>query len=386
MNVLVVAPHCTLPPMDGSERHAYLLYGAMLARGATGAFLGRDVVLQNGISKAHRPAAWWRNRKLPSALWALATGKDYMTARHLHPGFVEAFDHQVAIERYDAIVFHFLFTAPLLRRVTYPVKVAVETHNDDWEVYTNHAQRTRNPLTRRLCAQSIRGSARALATLPPTAALIHVSETDVESHRLRRPEVAHWLVKNATATDLRTQLPDYSEKRKRVIFVGSLANKLNQDALDFFARRFWTELKSSVQMRVVGARPPRSVERLCEREGWELHPDVSDAQLRELYADSHFALMPFEYGQGSKNKLLEAIGMGVPVLSTGAGLCGFPEPPPLVRASEDPAEWRRIMEGTIRLEAAEIEAAVAYTKTFSWEGQAGIILQKLAELPLTLPA
>jgi hypothetical protein len=69
---------------------------------------------------------------------------------------------------------------------------------------------------------------------------------------------------------------------------------------------------------------------------------VSDAELKALYAATHYALAPFTYGTGSKLKLVEACGHGIPVITTRAGITDLPTLPPLVHVTDEPEEWKRI--------------------------------------------
>ena len=49
---------------------------------------------------------------------------------------------------------------------------------------------------------------------------------------------------------------------------------------------------------------------------WELHPNVSDKYLNELFQYSTFSILPFPYTAGSKLKFLTSLAYGVPVLAT----------------------------------------------------------------------
>jgi hypothetical protein len=119
---------------------------------------------------------------------------------------------------------------------------------------------------------------------------------------------------------------------------------MNQDALFNFSRVFWPSLRGIACMRVVGSLPPAAVTALCAAEGWELCPNVSDAELEGFYASAHYAIAPFAYGAGSKLKLMEACGRGVPVLATQAGVTGVATLPPCVHVADEPKEWQRIVQ------------------------------------------
>jgi glycosyltransferase involved in cell wall biosynthesis len=78
---------------------------------------------------------------------------------------------------------------------------------------------------------------------------------------------------------------------------------------------------------------------MCQENQWMLRPNVSAQELEKLYEAAHFVVLPFSYAAGSKVKLFEAIGRGVPVVSTQAGVTGLQKVPETVFVSNDPQAW-----------------------------------------------
>ena len=100
-----------------------------------------------------------------------------------------------------------------------------------------------------------------------------------------------------------------------------------------------------------------------------------------LYERAHFALLPFSYGAGSKLKLFEAVGRGVPVVATLAGAAGLEELPPNVFVSNSPDEWARHVRTATQFHQPTPSALHALSWKSSAE-QMEILLGKLS--PLTL--
>jgi glycosyltransferase involved in cell wall biosynthesis len=302
-----------------------------------------------------------------TALVALATGQDYWQVKHLLPGARRAV-LELAKESHDVVLVSLLYSLPLVRPfVERGVPLVVDTQNYDPAWFGSLAAASGNVVLRRLCRRAIRNSERALASLPPGTTLVHVSEADACRYRLHRPDLEHAIVENGTTVCPRRDCPDYGTPgKKKLIFVGSLSATMNQDALRHFASRFWPMLRETAELRVAGSNPPVSVDRLCREHGWHLCPNVSQEQLERLYREAHFAVLPFEYGEGSKLKFLEACGRGVPVLATSAGLCGVSSAPSLATMSDAPSAWAERIQARSEPAAGEIRSLVTFAEQFSW--------------------
>jgi glycosyltransferase involved in cell wall biosynthesis len=289
-----------------------------------------------------------------------------------------------ARESYDAVLVCFLFAMPLARPLlARPIRLVVDTHNYDAAWYASLASSSRNLILRHLCRIGTRYSERALRRLPPGTVLVHVSEADANLYRQHRPDLDHVIVENGTTVCPRRHCPDYGTLgKKALIFVGSLSAKMNQDALQYFASRFWPVLREKAALSVVGSNPPVSVDRLCRAHGWGLHANVTQEQLERLYEQAHFAVLPFGYGEGSKLKFLEACGRGVPVLATKAGLCGMGQFPELATANDNPEIWERRLEAQAELHPEQVRQLVSFAAQFSWENLARKLLHIIESAPL----
>ncbi len=387
MRVLNLAPHCTLPPKDGADRRAWHLHESLAPLGVEECFIGRSIVVDGGKEKPlPGMESSWRNRKSLAALAAFVSGKSYWEFKMLTPAFLrEVTAHRP--EDFHATIIHFLYSLPLLKQWRgRKIRLLVETHNYDPAIYAGLRDVSRNPLLRYLCDQASRNAITALKALPRGTTLIHVSEADAAAYRKVRADLRHEVIENGCRVAPRASAPDYlTTEKKQLIFVGSLSTQMNQDALLNFSRVYWPSLRGVARMRVVGSNPSSGLATLCIAEGWELCPNVSEAELEGFYTSAHFAVAPFAYGAGSKLKLMEACGRGVPMLSTQAGVTGMSTIPPCVHVTDEPKEWKRLLQEWTPT-AQDIRGTLDFAEQISWPALAARLAKIIADTELvTIP-
>src|SRR5207248_7650671 len=105
----------------------------------------------------------------------------------------------------------------------------------------------------------------------------------------------------------------------------SLEWRPNLDAVRLLLDRTLPAVRAAepdVRLSIVGRRPPAwLVQRARTEPGVELHADVPD--VRPHLARAAVLAVPLRIGGGSRLKILEALGCGVPVVSTRVGAEGL---------------------------------------------------------------
>jgi hypothetical protein len=387
MRILNLAPHCTIPPKDGADRRAWHLHEGLMPLGVDEYFVARNSVIDGKKLTPMPGMKWsWRDRKELAALAAFLSGTSYWQLKMLTPAFLSEVA-SLRPEDFHATIIHFLYSLPILRQWSgRKMRLLVETHNYDPVMYAGLRDGSRNPLHRYLCDQATRTALKGLAALPTGTTMVHVSEPDATAYREIRPDLHHVVIENGCRVAPRTTAPDYTAPGpKQLIFVASLSTQMNLDALLNFSRVYWPLLREVAKMRVVGSMPSLAVTALCLAQGWELCPNVTDAELEGFYASTHFAVAPFAYGAGSKLKLMEACGRGVPMLSTQAGVTGITRLTPCVLVTDEPKEWKRLVqEWTPSPEA--VRETLDFAEQVSWPALSSRLAKIVADAELvTIP-
>jgi glycosyltransferase involved in cell wall biosynthesis len=109
-----------------------------------------------------------------------------------------------------------------------------------------------------------------------------------------------------------------------IIFTGKMSYHANIAAVLYFAREvlphIWAQAPD-VQFQIVGKDPPEKVQGLATDGRIQVTGTVDD--LRPYLAQATVAVCPALYAVGVQNKVLEAMAMGTPVVSTPAGCAGL---------------------------------------------------------------
>lgn len=120
--------------------------------------------------------------------------------------------------------------------------------------------------------------------------------------------------------------PPADTSEERLLFVGYYGNEANRDAVRWFARTVWPELKRrfpALTWYLVGRGVTSDVRDLGRRDARILVRGAVD-DLRPYLAKSRVFLCPMRIGSGFRAKVLEAMAAGVPVVATALGTAGIP--------------------------------------------------------------
>jgi len=159
--------------------------------------------------------------------------------------------------------------------------------------------------------------------------MFHTIVLSEEDHRALM-EVAG---KDFAHTIIQTGVPDYgakkehrqTEERIRILFVGSLAWRPNDQGLVWFLEKVLPLLDKAgypYHLYIVGKNPSQTVQKYAARnEHITITGYVSD--VNEYYELCQFMIVPLFIGSGLRVKIIEAFSHGMPVVSTSTGAEGL---------------------------------------------------------------
>lgn len=260
------------------------------------------------------------------ALRSLLTGTSYNVERFRSPAFEARLATVVSDWRPDVVLLESLYMVPYLpalRRAT-RAPVVLRSVNVEHEIWDRLAANARGALLRRwLGLLAARLKAYEVGTMESVDAILPVTEEDASTYRrlgARRP-----LLVTPVGMDSR-EWPDRSGQGEpgMLVFLGSLDWRPNLEAVRWFLREVWPRVKAEVpeaRFRIAGSNPPRRLDEARRTEGVELLGRVADA--RTFFASGTAMVVPLLSGGGVRVKILEAMALGVPVVSTRLGAAGI---------------------------------------------------------------
>ncbi len=308
---------------------------------------------------------------LSRTAWSVRTGEPAHVGYVERPGLLEAFDAVVA-EGVDLVHLHGWGTARLAQRA--PQLPAVHMAIDPWSA--NHGNR-RLPAVQRLMSagQPARIRRHEQAYYPHLAAVVVVTPEDVKLVRAVAPGANVVVVGNGVDPGPEpTPMPGGDPV---LGFHGVFDSRANVDAARDLVTQIWPRVRAKVpetRVLLVGRRPPREVRRLADPHGVELRTNVADVRDDLERITVHVDWMTS--GAGIKNKVLEAMAAGRPVVASPAGAAGIGPGAGVVIAPDIAAAADAIVEWVCDPQAARAAGAAGRRRVldeFSWADSAGAL-------------
>jgi glycosyltransferase involved in cell wall biosynthesis len=212
--------------------------------------------------------------------------------------------------------------APFLQQVRRAPRV-ITAHNVESDIWRRLAQNSTNPLKSLVGRQQAkRIEALEREWYPRVDRCIAVSEEDGYVISSYGAKVA--VVENGVDINYYDYTPAKVEE-SRLSFVASFDVFTNQDAVHFFVNEIFPLIKKaqpSATFWIVGKEPPESIRNYSSLDR-AIHVTGTVPDIREPLSGSAICVVPLRIGGGSRLKILEAMAMRKPVVSTSVGAEGL---------------------------------------------------------------
>ncbi len=201
--------------------------------------------------------------------------------------------------------------------------VLLDWHNVDSELMSRYASETKS-LPKKLIAWRTAKLLDKLETRLMTLCDAHTVVSEREKSKLlaRNPQAYIKVIPNGVDTSAFA----YSETTSpgtTLLFVGSMDYHANADAVTWFVRSIWPAIAQrfpALEFAIVGRSPGREI-RMLASDRIRVTGTVDD--VRPYYAKALAVVAPLRVGAGTRLKILEAMALGVPVISTTLGAEGI---------------------------------------------------------------
>lgn len=150
----------------------------------------------------------------------------------------------------------------------------------------------------------------------PYRRVVVVSEQDAAELRALNPAYQVEVIPNGVDLDVFAPMPDVQRDSRTLLFIGNYEYAPNADAALWLAREVMPLVRARVpdaRLQLVGNAPTPEIHALAS-ESVEVVGRVDD--VRPYYAGAAVFACGLRFGAGIKNKVLEAMAMGCPVVGT----------------------------------------------------------------------
>jgi sugar transferase (PEP-CTERM/EpsH1 system associated) len=304
-----------------SRAHAvsYLAYGDATSEAA--GFL-RD----NNINTFAVPAPDRRQSGIRFYLKLLAnlfSKYPYIVTSHYTSAFQSKLNELVEQEKFDLIICEWTPYAQFIKAITGSRKVIV-AHNIESTIWERYERNESNPLKKFYIGiqyRKVLAFERACFAWADGATAV----TQQEAKTIKSFGTPYQPAVIDNGVDTEYFAPRQTEiDPNSLVFTGSMDWRPNQDAAIFFATEILPLLKKEqpeIQAVFVGRNPPKQIVDLGKIDGIAITGTVDD--VRDYIASASVYIVPLRIGGGSRLKILEAMAMQKPVVSTSVGAEGL---------------------------------------------------------------
>jgi polysaccharide biosynthesis protein PslH len=149
------------------------------------------------------------------------------------------------------------------------------------------------------------------------------SETDRDKLLAIAPSANIQIFRNGLDLDYFKPFPNRCSEPNGIIFTGSMHFAPNQDGVLYFCQQILPLIRQQipdVKLYIVGKSPSPSIQKLAS-DSIVVTGTVPD--MRDYYAKAKVAICPVRFGAGTLNKVIEAMAMNIPVVSTSVACAGM---------------------------------------------------------------
>ena len=332
MRVAFVTPYLPYPPDTGGKTRSYHLLRALAKRAEVDLFTvlhgpepeasAREAMLK----LCHRVTVYplvksWRTRdRLRRSLATLPRSVDYF---HTPASLAQA--HQdLAGGGYDVLVADEICMTPYAELFPNSPRVVLR-QKVDFQHYREMAQSRpwgADKLLDSLEAAKLRRYERA--KMPLYDAFVACTEADATVIRHDVPEMPYLVVPNGADLSAFSTSTQATTTDPVLLYVGAMHYYPNIDAVRYFFETMHDRIREAVpnvQVQIVGHSPPQDIQELSRQPGIQVTGSVSD--VRPYYNSAMVFVVPLRLGGGTRLKIIEAMAMGLPVVSTSVGAEGL---------------------------------------------------------------
>ncbi|MGG6296466.1 glycosyltransferase [Leptolyngbya sp. AN02str] len=265
---------------------------------------------------------WHKLRRYVHSAWL---GTPVNVLHRFHPDLASWVEAQVQQQAFDVVTCeHGVNAVYVPRREDWPIPAVLNAHSfgSGWLRNQLAMGASEHPWRDRLTLPIVERYERRFARQFVHAVV--TTETDRQQGCALCSELPISVVPNGVDLSLFPRR-SHDVEEPRLVFVGAMDADHNVDAMSWFVAEVWPELRSRfshLELTIVGDRPTSRIQALAQQPGIRV-----TGRVPLIVDELHHAMaciLPLRTGFGIKNKTLEALAAGVPVIGSDRALEGLP--------------------------------------------------------------
>ncbi|RYD35511.1 MAG: glycosyltransferase [Verrucomicrobiaceae bacterium] len=340
MNILWVKSGPLFPLDSGGKKRTHAMLGEIskqhhvtyLALLADGQALHPD----EAAAPYAAEKVWLPWRETPKRTWRfygdllhgfLFSPYPYALEKYISQPMTDWLASQIRVDRFDLVICDFLHPAPNFLHLDRKVPLILFQHNMEAMIWKRLAESSSNPMSRFYLQDQFRRFSKWEKKLSELFdGIITVSEDDSRYAR-ENYQLENVLGHVATGADANHFAPrkEIGSGDDVIGFLGSMDWLANIRAVEFFVAEAYPVIKRAipdVRFMIIGRNPPESVCDLAAKDD-SITVTGSVEDIRPYLKMCDVMVVPLLAGGGTRIKILEAMAMGVPVVSTTIGAEGL---------------------------------------------------------------
>lgn len=269
------------------------------------------------------------------AIRALLQGKNYNLSRFRNENWKNTLETHIGKNKYDILLIDSLFAATQYAQIANMPPFFLRIHNIEHRIWQHLAENTSNPVKKfylRQLAKTLKQE--EIRILKQAQHVLTMSEEDQEWIQQTLPEVQTTLIPVPVTLAENPVIP----VKAALFHLGSMDWEPNKEAVNTLLREINTD--SRIQCYPLHLAGKHMNPDLKPAPNVINHGYVSD--LEAFYAEAGILVSPMRSGSGIRIKILEALGRGIPVVTTPLGAAGIAVQESGIVLAETPEEFVRV--------------------------------------------
>lgn len=293
-----------------------------------------------------------------AAFWHLITRNNYNLKRFQSSQLETPLKKQLN-EDYDIVIFDSLFAAALLPKLKqhFRSRFIVRAHNVEHEIWRTLADEEKNKLKKQYLKALYQTLEKEEAQILNVADQIWtMSEDDSKFMKLKNISTPiHYIPVAIEQSDEKADLT-----KSTCFHLGSMNWQPNIEAVNYLAVQLWSKNSALPQLTIAGSHS-ESIDRSRFPESISVVGRVPN--VNQFMQSAGILVSPIQSGSGIRIKLLEALALGVPCITTKLGAAGIDAEAAGILIAETPQEWFAQIEmvaNSIELRTQNSKKSLAY--------------------------